>query len=130
MRKRFLATLLALAMVLSVTPFALAEDGGEVSTPTASDNNIPEGMNFTSDSYTHNVTLPTGCNFTDSDTVYDGTTYYETLTAALNALHTNAKGSDHTLWCKPGADVGTMTHGHVCDNLTVYGNGGDLRNVL
>ena len=40
MRKRFLATLLALAMVLSVTPFALAEDGGKVSAPTASDNNF------------------------------------------------------------------------------------------
>ena len=40
MRKRFLATLLALAMVLSVTPFALAEDGGEASAPTASGNNF------------------------------------------------------------------------------------------
>ena len=27
------------------------------------------------------------------------------------------------MYCKPGADVGKMTHGHVCASLTVYGNG-------
>ena len=40
MRKRFLATILALAMVLSITPFALAEDGGKASKPTASGTNF------------------------------------------------------------------------------------------
>ena len=47
-------------------------------------------------------------------------TYYTTLDAALDGIH---KQDRDTLWCKPGADVGAMTHGHVCANLTVYGNG-------
>ena len=68
------------------------------------------------------VTLPDGVT-TDSfgdNTVTDGTNYYATITAALAGVH----GTDNAvLYCKPGADVGTMTHGHVCKNLTVYGNG-------
>lgn len=54
-----------------------------------------------------------------TNTVYDGTTYYATLNDALKAIH----GTDNAvLYCKPNADVGTLTHGHVCKSLTVYGN--------
>ncbi len=67
-------------------------------------------------------TLPNGvtvASFGDN-TVTDGTNYYATLTAALAGVH----GTDNAvLYCKPGADVGVMTHGHVCKTLTVYGNG-------
>ena len=33
-----------------------------------------------------------------------------------------ANAGDITIICRPGADVGKMTHGHVADNLTIYGN--------
>ncbi len=61
-----------------------------------------------------------GASFSDSNVVYDGTNYYTSLSAALAGIH----GKDNAvLYCKTGADLGTMTHGHVCKNLTVYGNG-------
>ncbi len=69
---------------------------------------------------------------TGSDTVYwtigteDGQSgYATTLTAALTAAYkANSDGSKAiTIICKPNADVGTMTHGHVADDLTIYGNG-------
>ena len=59
-------------------------------------------------------------DFPEGKTVYDGETYHATMVEALQAIHKTGK---NTLWCKPGADVGTMTHGHVCQSLTVYGNG-------
>ena len=86
----------------------------------AEGNQIPDDMMLTADSNDSNDQLPGGVNFTGNNTVFDGTNYYETLKAALEGIH---KKDIHTLWCKPGADVGTMTHGHVCADLTVYGNG-------
>lgn len=47
--------------------------------------------------------------------------YAATLTAALTAAY-KANASAITIVCRPGADVGTMTHGHVADDLTIYGN--------
>ena len=47
--------------------------------------------------------------------------YAAKLTDALTAAY-KANAGDITIVCRPGADVGTMTHGHVADNLTVYGN--------
>ena len=44
-----------------------------------------------------------------------------TLAAALTAAYM-ANGDNITIVCRPGADVGTMTHGHVADNVTIYGN--------
>ena len=44
-----------------------------------------------------------------------------TLAAALTAAYM-ANGDNITIVCRPGADVGTMTHGHVADNITIYGN--------
>lgn len=60
-------------------------------------------------------------SFDEGMTVYDGSAYYTTMTDALKAVHGGTDAT--TLWCKPSADVGTMTHGHVCRSLTVYGNG-------
>ncbi len=56
----------------------------------------------------------------NSGVVFDGTNYHTTLVNALKAVHGT---DDAVLYCKPGADLGTMTHGHVCKTLTVYGNG-------
>lgn len=47
--------------------------------------------------------------------------YAATLTDALTAAY-KANAGAITIVCRPGADVGTMTHGHVADNLTIYGN--------
>ena len=88
----------------------------------ASSNTVPVENIFTNDSNDTNDQLPPGTSFPNNTTVYDGTNYYATLTDALDAIHT--KGENTTiLWCKPGANLGSMTHGHVCQNLTIYGNG-------
>ena len=78
------------------------------------------GETFTDNSLENTCQLPAGTAFTDDNTVFDGETYYKTMKEALAGIHLKGK---HALWCKPGADVGEMTHGHVCANLTVYGNG-------
>ena len=70
------------------------------------------------------VTFPEGVtaeNYKEKfgdNTVTDGTNYYATMTAALNAVY----GTETTLYCKPGANVGQMTHGAIKETLTVYGN--------
>ena len=71
------------------------------------------------------IVLPTDMdesNYEDKfgvNTVTDGTNYYKTMKAALEGIHLTGK---NVLYCKPGANVGVMTHGHVCADLTVYGN--------
>lgn len=47
--------------------------------------------------------------------------YAATLTEALTAAY-KANAGAITIVCRPGADVGEMTHGHVADDLTIYGN--------
>ena len=51
----------------------------------------------------------------------DQSNYVATLTDALKGAYM-ANENEITIVCRPGADVGTMTHGHVADNLTIYGN--------
>ena len=46
--------------------------------------------------------------------------YVATLADALTAAY-KANG-DITIVCRPGTDVGKLTHGHVADNITIYGN--------
>ena len=46
--------------------------------------------------------------------------YAATLADALTADY-KANG-DITIVCRPGTDVGKLTHGHVADNITIYGN--------
>lgn len=47
--------------------------------------------------------------------------YAATLAEALTKAYMQSAESIKIV-CRPGADVGTMTHGHVADNLTIYGN--------
>lgn len=47
--------------------------------------------------------------------------YAATLTEALTAAYMENE-DEIIIVCRPDADVGTMTHGHVADNLTIYGN--------
>ena len=73
----------------------------------------------------HTLTLIDGSAWSTSTPVYWKTngewTAAAKLTDALTAAY-KAKADDITIVCRPGADVGTMTHGHVADNLTIYGN--------
>ena len=57
------------------------------------------------------------------NTVTDGTNYYATLQAAVEAV---AGQANAVLYCKPGADVGSLQHAPVTSTLTVYGNGADV----
>lgn len=62
-------------------------------------------------------------SFGTNNTVYYNGTYYATLQDALTAVYTSSPKSTALIYCKPGADVGTMTHGHVADDIIIYGNG-------
>ena len=44
------------------------------------------------------------------------------LADALKAAYMANKG-DITITCRPNSDVGSLTHGHVADNITIIGNG-------
>ena len=72
------------------------------------------------------IVLPTGMDESNYETLFgtntvtDGTNYYATMKAALQAVY----GTENAiLYCKPGANVGQMTHGAIKQTLTVYGNG-------
>lgn len=71
------------------------------------------------------VVLPPGVTSASfgTDTVTDGTTYYATLQAAVEAVCGTAGAM---LYCKPGADVGALQHAPVTATLTVYGNGASV----
>ena len=47
--------------------------------------------------------------------------FVATLADALTAAYKANVGAI-TIVCRPGADVGKLTHGHVADNITIYGN--------
>ena len=76
------------------------------------------GTNYT-------LTLLDGSKWDAATPVYwkagDKFDYAAKLTDALTAAY-KANAGDITIVCRPGADVGTMTHGHVADNITIYGN--------
>lgn len=58
-----------------------------------------------------------------TNTVYYNGKYYATLQDALTGVYMSSPQSTALIYCKPGADVGTMTHGHVADDIIIYGNG-------
>lgn len=58
-----------------------------------------------------------------TNTVYYNGKYYATLQDALTGVYMSSPESTALIYCKPGADVGTMTHGHVADDIIIYGNG-------
>lgn len=47
--------------------------------------------------------------------------YVATLAEALTAAYKTSADAI-TIVCRPGADVGKLTHGHVADDITIYGN--------
>ena len=105
-KKKLISILLTVSMMLTMFPFAaFAQDANDTG-------NVAESAD---------VVLPKDVNeasFGDN-TVYYAGNYYKTLVEALKAA---AGVEDAVLYCKPGAKVGDMTHGHVCASMTVYGN--------
>ena len=100
--KRIFSAIIALAMIIaSMGTVALAADDTII---------LPAGI--------------TADSFGDS-TVTDGTNYWATLQAAVEAIDA-AKTSGASLYCKPGSNVGTMKHAPVCSTLTIYGNGASV----
>lgn len=64
-----------------------------------------------------------GLDFGENNTVYYAGSYYPTLAEALTGVYMSGPQGTAEVICKPGADVGSMTHGHVADDLVIYGNG-------
>lgn len=64
----------------------------------------------------------TDSTFGNNTVYYNGKTY-ETLQEALTAVYMSSPASTAKIYCKAGADVGSMTHGHVADDIIIYGNG-------
>ena len=73
----------------------------------------------------HTLTLIKADAWAESTPVYwkagEQSGYAAKLTDALTAAYM-ANAGDITIVCRPGANVGEMTHGHVADNITIYGN--------
>ena len=68
--------------------------------------------------------LPDGMTeWTDAKPVYYNGAYYDTLKEALNAVYMSSPAETAEIYCKPGSDVGAMTHAHVADDIIIYGNG-------
>lgn len=58
-----------------------------------------------------------------TNTVYYNGSYYPTLAQALNAVYMSRPAGVAELYCKTNADVGSLTHGHVADDIIIHGNG-------
>ena len=73
-------------------------------------------------------TLPAGgIVWVGDNTVYYENQQYLTLSDALKAVYqSDPKEKTAVVYCKPEADVGKMTHGHVADSITIYGNGANV----
>ena len=88
-------------------------------------NYLAEGLELGEDGTAVLTEYPAGVTATDfgDNTVTDGTNYYATLQAAVEAV---AGQANAVLYCKPGADVGSLQHAPVVSTLTIYGNGANV----
>ena len=75
---------------------------------------LPEGV--TAESFTDGNT----CVFKNKS---GQLVYSETLFDALAEYYKDGPEGEAVLYCKPGADLGSMTHAHVADSITIWGNG-------
>ena len=124
---------LLLAILIAISPMHLnAEELEEpMVTPTDSlsdESNTDNGVIAIDADYvalTEEIKNGTSDSYGENTVYYDGK-FYGILTDALKAVYmsnTNDSYKDNVLYCKKNANVGEMTHGHVADNLTIYGNG-------
>ena len=62
--------------------------------------------------------------YPEKTTVFYNGNYYDTLANALKAAYMdNTTTGIKEIHCKANSDVGAMTHGHVADDMIIYGNG-------
>lgn len=119
---------LCAALTLTGTGVAFA-DQDTAGLPAASE----AGQNDSSNDAAGQVraVLPEGVtaeSFTDGNTcVFKNKSgqlvYSETLFDALAEYYKDGPEGEAVLYCKPGADLGSMTHAHVADSITIWGNG-------
>lgn len=123
-KQKLVAALMSIALgastVFSTVAFAeesvLPNNAVEIGTTESIEIVLPEGVSRDS--------------FKEKTTVYYNNGYYNTLKEALNAAYKHeietTADNPKKIYCKPGADVGAMTHGHVADDLIIYGNGAHI----
>lgn len=119
-KQKLVAALMSIALgtstVFSTVAFAegnvLPNSEVEMGTAENSDVVLPEGIDWESNA---------------GKKVYYNGFYHTTLVEALKAAYmdTSTKGTKE-IYCNPGQDVGAMTHGHVADDLIIYGNGANV----
>ena len=117
--KKLLAIVISMAMIVAMMPMGVFATGG-----TEENTSLIDAINKLSKE-NHTLVLPEGTTWPEATPVYwkagEQSGFEANLTTALTNSYKANKG-DITIVCKPDADVGTMTHGHVEDNLTIYGN--------
>lgn len=119
---------LCAALTLTGTGVAFA-DQDAAGLPAASE----AGQNDSSNDAAGQVraVLPEGVtaeSFTDGNTcVFKNKSgqlvYSKTLFEALSEYYKDGPEGEAVLYCKPGADLGSMQHAHVADSITIWGNG-------
>lgn len=107
MRKKLLTIIAAAAVTVSMIP---------VSASAANNIVLPDEMKG---EWGGNETTSVYYNDNNVET----NDYYNTLADALKGVYMSNPSDTVAIYCKPGADVGTMTHGHVEDSMIIYGNG-------
>ena len=124
MKKRILATILALVLALSLLPTAaLAGDSKPIMVGETGYDTLTDAFEALT-AENHTLTLVDESAWTEKPVYWQAggqSGYADTLTAALKAAYMANAGAI-TIVCRPNTDVGTMTHGHVADDLTIYGN--------
>ena len=125
MKKRILAIMLAIVLALSLLPSAaLAEDSKPIMVGKTGYDTLTDAFAALT-AENHTLTLVDENAWDAATPVYWKTngawTAAAKLTDALTAAYIANAGAI-TIVCRPNTDVGTMTHGHVADDLTIYGN--------
>lgn len=127
-KKKLVAALMSIALgtstVFSTVAFAegtvLPNSGVEIGTTENKEVELPKGVEL---NWGDNTVYYNGKYYKKLQTQKDTQTQEE-IQGALEAAYkdTNTTGTKE-IYCKPNADVGKMTHGHVADDLIIHGNG-------
>lgn len=102
--KKFLAGVLSAAMVLGTMALPVFADETGTASPDWDGNSTATVFAY-------------GTNAEGNFTLYA-----DTLTDALKQVYMKVPTGTTTIECKPNANVGSMQHGHVADNLIINGN--------
>ncbi len=118
-KQKLVAALMSIALgtstVFSTVAFAeetvLTDSGVEIGTTENSEVVLPKEIDWK--------------NNADKTVYYNGE-YYETLKEALIAAYKDTTTATKEIYCKPNANVGTMTHENISGDLTIYRNGASV----